>query len=80
MRNLVWSNQVGSRGRCAWLLFIKGDEIISFTGRDIPGVVVVCDTTYKEVGKWSHTTYYLQLADGVCEVVGYAMAGKPAGS
>lgn len=70
MKNIEWSNQIGSRGRGAWLLFVRGDEIISFGGQDIAGVVVVRGTDYKKSGKWSHTTFRLQLADGIREITG----------
>ncbi len=70
MQNIEWSDQIGSRGRGAWLLFVKGDEIIPFSGMDIPGVVVVRGTDYTKNGKWSHTTYRLQVADSVRHIAG----------
>ncbi len=70
MTNIEWSDGIGSRGRSPFLLFIKGDEIISFAGSDIPGVVVVRGTDYTRNGKWSHTTYRLQVADGVRHIAG----------
>lgn len=70
MKDITWSDQIGSRGRGAWLLFVRGDEIIPFGGQNIPGVVVVRGTDYEQAGKWSHTTYRLQLADGIREIAG----------
>lgn len=70
MKSIKWSNQIGSRDRSAWLLFVRGDEIIPFGGQDIPGVVVVRGTDYEKSGKWSHTTFRLQLADGIREIAG----------
>lgn len=65
-----YSNSIGSRGRKPFLLFMRGDEIIPFGGQDIPGVVVVRGTDYEKAGKWSHTTYRLQLADGIRHITG----------
>jgi len=70
MEKTTWSDGPGSRGRGAWLLFIRGDEVIPFSGQDIPGVVVVRGTDYTKNGKWSHTTYRLQLADGIRYIAG----------
>ena len=70
MKNVEWSDRMGSRGRGAWLLFVRGDEVIPFGGQDIPGIVVVRGTDYEKAGKWSHTTYRLQLADGIHEIAG----------
>ena len=67
MQNFEWSDGIGSRGRNSFLLFVRGDEVIVFHGQDIPGVVVVRGTDYTKSGKWSHTTYRLQLADGRTE-------------
>jgi len=70
MENITWSDGIGSRSRSPFLLFVRGDEIISFGGSDIPGVVVVRGTDYTKNGKWSHTTYRLQLADGIRHIAG----------
>jgi len=61
---------MGPRGRNPFLIFVCGDEVIAFGGSDIPGVVVVRGTDYKKNGKWSHTTYRLQLADGIRHIAG----------
>lgn len=70
MGNITWSNGIGSRGRGAWLLFIRGDEVIPFGGKNIPGVVVVRGTDYTKNGKWSYTTYRLELANGIRHIAG----------
>ena len=70
MTEMTWSNEMGSRSREPFLLFIKGDEVTTFVGKDILGVVVVRGTDYTKNGKWSHTTYRLQLADGICHIAG----------
>lgn len=65
-----WSDGIGSRGRCGWLLLVKGEEITPFKGSNIPGVVVVRGTDYHKNGKWSHTTYRLELGQGVRAISG----------
>lgn len=70
MENIEYSDGIGSRGRNPFLLFVRGDEIIPFAGSDIAGVVVVRGTDYTKNGKWSHTTYRLQLADGIRHIAG----------
>jgi len=70
MKSIEWSNQDGPRGRGAWLLFVRGDEIIPFKGQDISGVVVVRGTDYEKAGRWSHTTYRLDVADDVRHIAG----------
>lgn len=60
-----WSDQIGSRGRGAWLLLVDGEgHIHHFDGDNIPGVVAIIGYDYERAGKWSHTTYRLQLAHG----------------
>lgn len=70
MKQIVWSDEMGSRGRSPFLLLIKGDEVIVFHDENIPGVVVVRGSDYTKSGKWSHTTFRLQLADGIREIAG----------
>lgn len=65
-----WSNGIGSRGRRSWLLLIKGETVVAFTGQNIPGMVVVRGTDYHKNGKWSHTTYRLECATGVRAISG----------
>lgn len=70
-KNITWSDEIGSRGRKPFLLFVRGDEIIPFRGgENINGVVVVRGTDYTKNGKWSHTTYRLELADGIRHIAG----------
>jgi hypothetical protein len=70
MENIEWSDGIGHRSRRAWLLLLKGDEITLFQGENLPGVCVVRGTDYTKNGKWSHTTYRIQLADGVRAISG----------
>jgi hypothetical protein len=65
-----WSNGVGSRGRRAWLLLIKGERIEAFSGSDVAGVVSILASNYKKDGKWSKTTYRLGLFPGVRAIAG----------
>jgi hypothetical protein len=69
-QNIIWSDGMGHRGRSPFLLFIKGDQVIPFAGSNIPGVAVVLGTDYTKNGKWSHTTYRIQVADGVRHIAG----------
>lgn len=71
MENIQWSDGMGHRSRAAFFLFVKGDEVLVFHGEDIPGVVVVRGTDYRKNGKWSHTTYRLQIADGIRCIAGH---------
>lgn len=67
---ITWSDGMGSRSRNPFLLFVKVDEVIPFRGQNIAGVVVVRGTDYTKNGKWSHTTYRLELASGIRHIAG----------
>jgi hypothetical protein len=41
-----------------------------FTGESLPGIVAVVGIDYEKAGKWSHTTYRLELAPGVRAIAG----------
>ena len=66
----TWSDQMGSRSRRAWLLLIKGEEITAFNGQNVDRVAVIRGTSYSKNGKWSHTTYRIELAPGVRAISG----------
>ena len=68
--NITWSDGIGSRGRKAWLLLIKGESITPFKGQNVLGTIVVRGMDYTKNGKWSHTTYRLELASGVRSISG----------
>ena len=70
MTSLTWSDQQGHRNRRAWLLIIYHDTITVFSGQSLPGTVAVVDSRYSKNGKWSHTTYQLELADKVTAIAG----------
>jgi len=67
---IQWTNQIGARDREPWLLLVKGDAVVAFHGEDIPGLVVVRGTDSEKNGKWSCTTFRLQLAGGVRHIAG----------
>ena len=59
MRTLEWSDMVYSRELKPFLLFIKGDEIVSFAGKNILDVVGVYGAIHNRVSLC--TTYRLML-------------------
>jgi len=66
-----WADKIGSRGRCPWLLLVDRDGVVrEFTGESMPGIVAVIGTDYEKAGKWSHTTYRMELATGVRAIAG----------
>ncbi len=66
MKKVIYSDQLASRRRRPWALVIgPGDEIELFTGESIPGKVAVVGYDYEKKGVWSHTTYRLEVAEGV---------------
>lgn len=71
MQSLTWSNGIGNRSRKPFLLFVKNDKVMVFTGELIPGICVVRGTDYTRSGKWSHTTYRLEVAPGVRVISGH---------
>lgn len=70
MKSFEWIDQKWSRGRAAWLLLRKGDELAFFGGASIPGWCVVQSQQFTKNGKWSHTTYRMQLSDDVVAMPG----------
>jgi hypothetical protein len=70
MREVIYSDSIGSRGRRPWLLLVRGDEVRAFDGADIPGWCAVAHSQYTRNGKWSGTTFTLAIADGVTALPG----------
>ena len=68
--SITYSDGIGSRSRRPFLILIKGEAITTFKGETIPGIVVVRGTDYSKNGKWSHTTFRLELAQGVRAISG----------
>lgn len=52
-------------GRRPRLYLAKGGEIKKFTGENIPGFCAIATSRYEKNGKWSNTTYQLDLVPGV---------------
>ena len=50
-------------GRNCLLVRMADGSVVEFTGRTIPGVVVVLTEDYEKNGKWSNTTFRLAVAD-----------------
>lgn len=67
---MEWNDRMGERSRKAWLLLVRGEEVEIFSGKTIPGFVVVRGTDYHQNGKWSYTTYRLEVASGVTPIPG----------
>ena len=69
---IEWSDRQGHRDRHAWAVLVLADEtLVPFTGASILGVVAVIGDTYCKDGKWSHTTYRLQVFPGVRFLAGH---------
>ncbi|MDP2689062.1 MAG: hypothetical protein Q8P48_03005 [Deltaproteobacteria bacterium] len=47
------------------LYLAKGGEVVKFVGENIPGYCAVVTAQYERCGKWSNTTYRLELVPGV---------------
>lgn len=65
---MLWSDGRHCGGRFERLYFAKGGQAHKFSGETIPGVAVVVGSSYNKNGKWSSTTYKLELAPGVAPV------------
>lgn len=52
------------------MLLIKNGKVYPFKGEGIPGVVAIRGTSYRKNGKWSSTTYRLEVASGVRHICG----------
>lgn len=68
--SITWSDGIGHRGRRSWLLLIKGEKIVSFTGGSVKDFAVVRGSDFHKNGKWSHTKYRIELAAGVRAISG----------
>lgn len=52
-------------GRRPRLYLAKGGEVVKFTGANISGFCAIATSQYEKNGKWSNTTYQLELVPGV---------------
>lgn len=60
-----WNDGLLPAGRRPRLYLAKGGEAVKFTGENIAGFCAVAAQKYEKNGKWSNTTYTLDLAPGV---------------
>ena len=68
-RVVSFSDKIGRRGRRSVSLLVVEAEgqrvIVEFTGKTIPGVCRVLRWDYLKNGKWSHSTWQVELEQGV---------------
>lgn len=60
-----WNDGMASRSRKCMLMLYVQNKIYKFAGSSIDGVCVVKSSSYNKNGKWSATTYEIQLGAGV---------------
>jgi len=60
-----WNNGLASAGRRPRLALVKEGKIFQFLGTTIPGVAVITTTDFKKNGKWSNTTFHLEVGENV---------------
>jgi len=60
-----YNNGLEPAGRTPRLYLAKGGEVRKFMGQNIPDFCAVAASRYQKNGKWSNTTYQLDLAPGV---------------
>lgn len=64
MKTATANNAMGSRSlRHVNLLLCPGQGIVEFTGKDIPPVLRVVKEDYTRNGKWSHSTWTVEIQD-----------------
>lgn len=72
MTEATYCDQLGHRSRAAFCLVVgPGDQVALFGGHSIPGKLVVVGGDYQKAGKWSASTYRIELAPGVRLVSGH---------
>lgn len=65
-KEITYNNGMGRRGRWSRLLLYTRNNVYQFDGVSIEGVCAIIGTPqYEKNGKWSNTTYRIQLAAGV---------------
>ncbi len=65
MKQFSWNDGRRSGGRRPRLYLAKAGAATKFQGSNLPGLCVVATEHYEKSGKWSNTTYGLNLATGV---------------
>lgn len=64
------NDRVGARGRLHKnLIVVPGEGIVKFAGESIPPRCTIVSVGYKKDGKWSHTSWTLELAPDTYLVV-----------
>ncbi len=58
-----YNDGLKNAGRTPKLWIVHRGQVHTFMGSAIPGVVAVTSTSYQKNGKWSNTTYHLELAE-----------------
>lgn len=62
---IVYNDGLKSGDRSPRLYFKNNGIMTKFEGKSIPSVAVVLTAEYEKAGKWSNTTYRVELAKGV---------------
>lgn len=60
-----YNDGLKNAGRTPRLYLAKGGEVQKFTGVNMPGFCAIATSKYEKCGKWSNTTYQLDLVPGV---------------
>lgn len=68
MKQYTVDDQMLSRGRQKMNILVTKLGIVEFTGKHIPPVLKVIKEDYSKNGKWSHSTYHIEV-DESCEMV-----------
>jgi len=64
MKTTTCNDSIGSRSiQHINVLVVRGQGLVQFKGESIPPVARVVRTEYTKNGKWSHTTWSVELAD-----------------
>lgn len=71
VEEILWNNQIVSRGRRAYLILVKDGVAHAFKGVSIAGVGEVLHTHHYKAGKWSSTDYNILLAPGTAHFHGH---------
>ena len=61
---MKYNDGLQNAGRTPTLWIVLRGQVHTFVGSAIAGVVAVTNTEYQKNGKWSNTTYDLELAEG----------------
>lgn len=65
MKTYQFNDGVCSKNRHPKLYLVKGTDYVRFDGETEIGFCVVTKATFEKAGKWSNTTYQLDIPDNV---------------